>query len=318
MNIYKAVKNNDLDTIKHLLNDGFQTDSIDTITSMTVLQYACVYGKFDIVKYLIETGADTNILSTHNLHSLHYANWNSNLEILKYLIENGADTKLLSKCDKCIFEQTLDHKDIDTLLYLFDLNILSDLETIGVIKYAIETNISISTIKLIINSGININTIYEPFTLLEYSIIYDNIQVMDLLFSYGAIIREKTHFCMNFCKNFLLFKCFINNGADCDYLYQMCINFRDKVDKSLELHGEYDIVNKYIKCGYVMEYLNTIRTFKNKLKQITLVEPLKNYYKYSSELHTLLLIIKTKQQTVLPKDIIQYKIIKHLFSHTCQ
>lgn len=57
-------------------------------SNMTMLMWACDRGNLDIVKYLIELGADPNLQDTDGQSCLHYAVSCEHLEIIKYLVEN--------------------------------------------------------------------------------------------------------------------------------------------------------------------------------------------------------------------------------------
>ena len=62
----------------------------------------------------------------------------------------------------------------------------------------------------------------------------------------------------------------------------------------------------------VVNYINKIINFKQKFKQVTLVDPTKNYEVYNNKLFELLLIYNSKQNVIL-KEIILFKIIPYLF-----
>ena len=68
-------------------------DGGDSLTDNTALCVSSENGHLDIVKYLVENGADINKYSYHlnnedNVTCL--ASENGHLEIVKYLVENGA------------------------------------------------------------------------------------------------------------------------------------------------------------------------------------------------------------------------------------
>jgi uncharacterized protein len=77
---------NSLDIQPELIN-AFSTDGF------TPLGLACFFGHFEIVKYLVERGADVNIPSSNSLQvaPIHSSTAISNYEITDLLINNGAD-----------------------------------------------------------------------------------------------------------------------------------------------------------------------------------------------------------------------------------
>ena len=68
------------------------------------LQLACSYGEYEIVKLLVENGADVNYMETigdaeqtpliHTIDTMYDVNIESQLKIIKYLLNNGADKSI--------------------------------------------------------------------------------------------------------------------------------------------------------------------------------------------------------------------------------
>lgn len=89
-------KEGDLDSIK-LLVEKNKLATIDFInrqerlTKNTALDYAVMEGHLDIVKYLVENGAQTDKQDHLDRISLHYAAMEGHLDIVKYLVESGAN-----------------------------------------------------------------------------------------------------------------------------------------------------------------------------------------------------------------------------------
>jgi ankyrin repeat protein len=54
-------------------------------------------GNLDVVKYLVEKGADVKAANNYGNTPLHLAADNCNLDIVKYLLEKGADVKAANK-----------------------------------------------------------------------------------------------------------------------------------------------------------------------------------------------------------------------------
>jgi len=55
------------------------------------LYYTCRSNQFEIVKWLLECGADPEITQTNGSTSLHVASWYGWPKIVKYLLERGAN-----------------------------------------------------------------------------------------------------------------------------------------------------------------------------------------------------------------------------------
>jgi ankyrin repeat protein len=90
--ICEAIKKNDIDKLKQLVNYGADVNE-KTKNGRTSLHYAAKYStNIDILKYLLLQGAYVNAKDKDNFTPLHYAaQSNSNVVILKYLVSKGAD-----------------------------------------------------------------------------------------------------------------------------------------------------------------------------------------------------------------------------------
>jgi len=135
MNIFEVVREGDLESLKKLFSGGVDVETKD-IYGETSLFYASKYGRFKIVKYLIEEcnanveakdefkytplswasdcgrfkivkyliekcNANVETKDIHGNTPLIMAFWWSHSEIVKFLIENGANyEELLEKLEK--------------------------------------------------------------------------------------------------------------------------------------------------------------------------------------------------------------------------
>ena len=100
----KAVKEGDLETTKQLIEGENELNiSTEKIGSQSPILVATRKGHIDIVKLLIENGADVNAKSSDSLTwsqgwtALISASENGDFNIAKLLIENGADVNASSK-----------------------------------------------------------------------------------------------------------------------------------------------------------------------------------------------------------------------------
>ena len=80
-----AILNNNFDIIKCLVEHGADVNKRDSYPYKTPLMYAAHRGYFDIVKYLVENGADKNMVDSYNITAYNYANSNGQPEIAKFL-----------------------------------------------------------------------------------------------------------------------------------------------------------------------------------------------------------------------------------------
>ena len=77
-----------------LLDAGADVDIADE-DGWTVLMYACGRGwSLDIVRLLLDAGANTNHQNNYGGSALHFASWNGQLEHVRLLLDFGADPNL--------------------------------------------------------------------------------------------------------------------------------------------------------------------------------------------------------------------------------
>ncbi|ORX40351.1 ankyrin [Piromyces finnis] len=85
--LHYACKKGCENIVKYLIDRGANVNATD-MNNWTPLHYACEKGYENIVKYLIDKGADINIQNKDRCTPLHFACDRGNEEIVKYLIEN--------------------------------------------------------------------------------------------------------------------------------------------------------------------------------------------------------------------------------------
>jgi len=90
MELFEAIKQEKIDLVKHLVQNGADVNARNYNDS-TPLVVACSKGYLRIVKYLVQNGADVNARNYHDETPFNLAYNNDNLRIMKYLVENGVD-----------------------------------------------------------------------------------------------------------------------------------------------------------------------------------------------------------------------------------
>jgi len=90
--LIKASENGDIETANTLLNQGADIDEFSI--GHTPLMSAASYGKFDMVKFLLDRGAGINVKSDGGWTALKIASERGYSDIVKLLLDRGADVNV--------------------------------------------------------------------------------------------------------------------------------------------------------------------------------------------------------------------------------
>lgn len=92
-----GVLSGDLNLVKVLIENGANPNLINqTQMGSTPLMMASEYKSLDIAKYLIKNGADINIQDSNGDPAIHWSAYYGNVPFTKLMLENGAKTNLKS------------------------------------------------------------------------------------------------------------------------------------------------------------------------------------------------------------------------------
>src|SRR4051794_609860 len=93
--MHYAADNRELEIVKLLVENGAELNALDA-TKWTPLHYA-IFGQLEMVNYLLKSGADINALTYNKWTPLHYASWCGYLKVVKQLVAGGAHIVILNK-----------------------------------------------------------------------------------------------------------------------------------------------------------------------------------------------------------------------------
>lgn len=214
--LYLAVSNSDIDIVKFLLDNGADIDKCKS----PPLHKAINLGNIEIVKVLIDYGADIEQVYLGN-SPLYLALCKRNTTIIKYLLEKGADpnTLFINYCDSIYHKIPIDIFKI-LIRYKVSLNIQnSHFKT--PIYYAIKcTNYIL--IKLLLENNASLTTPegcnnHYLITAIKHNC---DISILLLLIKYGVPVNEQDdlertslHYCVNSGKHDIL-KLLLDYGAN--------------------------------------------------------------------------------------------------------
>ncbi|CAF3431351.1 unnamed protein product [Rotaria sp. Silwood1] len=109
----------DLEVLNNIVF-GDVNSSRQTFFNVSVLWVATSVNNFDIVKLLVEHGANVNHRTKTNSTPLRGACYNGNVEMARYLIEHGADAHLAKENNDTNLMVSVCHKHLNMVTYLVD------------------------------------------------------------------------------------------------------------------------------------------------------------------------------------------------------
>jgi ankyrin repeat protein len=114
----------DLETVKSYVNENNQKClslvNAKRMDAWTVLHYAAYSGKLDVVKYLVEQGADVDAKTVVGWTVLHDAAYSGTLDIVKYLVEQGANVDAKNNVGWTPLHAAASSGKLDVVKYLVD------------------------------------------------------------------------------------------------------------------------------------------------------------------------------------------------------
>ena len=131
------------DVVKLLIEAGADVNKKDKKNRYTVLMVASSAGHTEVAKLLIEAGANVNAQDKGGNTALLDASWRGETEIVKLLIEGGADVNAMIQVDSV--GRTNKAGDVEILWDITALMIASDLGHTEKVKLLIEAGADVNT-----------------------------------------------------------------------------------------------------------------------------------------------------------------------------
>ncbi|MGL4652687.1 ankyrin repeat domain-containing protein [Cetobacterium sp.] len=186
------VKNNYHKTRKFLQN-GFNPNYVFVKFKFTIpLIFASQNGHIEIVKLLLEYGADTNIQTDTGATALGFASQNGHIEIVKLLLEYGADTNIQTDTGATALGFALQNGHIEIVKLLLEYGAQTNIQANGGVTALIcaSTMRQIETVKLLLEHGANVNIQTNGgVTALGSASQNGHIEIVKLLLEHGANVN---------------------------------------------------------------------------------------------------------------------------------
>ncbi len=108
-----------LEVVKYLVEQGADVNAKDE-DGWTVLHAVDEGGNLEVVKYLVEQGADVNAKGEWGRTALHAVAEGGNLEVLKYLVEQGADVNAKGEWGRTALYSAARRGNLEVVKYLVE------------------------------------------------------------------------------------------------------------------------------------------------------------------------------------------------------
>jgi hypothetical protein len=118
--IVEAAKNGDLQAVKTLLAQDPSMLNVTDEAKYTPLHWACIRAHWDIAEYLIEKGADLNVVGGDGGTQINWAAHHDNVEIIKRMVEKGAKLNIRNKWGMTELHTAIWRGCIHVIEYLLD------------------------------------------------------------------------------------------------------------------------------------------------------------------------------------------------------
>ena len=99
-----------------MLREGMPVD-VSSGNGFTALHYATLFNRTDVIKRLVDEGADVNRQTRYgNETPLHFAARKNNTEAVRLLLDNGADINLENGSYKTPLDEARKESEVERLL----------------------------------------------------------------------------------------------------------------------------------------------------------------------------------------------------------
>lgn len=122
ISLFEAAAAGQFKRVAHLLTEHPNIIDDYTPDGFTALGLACYFGQYDVAKYLIEKGADVNLPSKNgfNVYPIHSAAAGNYTDILRLLIESGAQVNVKQQAGSTPLHAAAQYGNLDMLIILLE------------------------------------------------------------------------------------------------------------------------------------------------------------------------------------------------------
>lgn len=95
LNIFDGAWSGNLSCVKTFIEQGVNIDTIDVRNGASLLSAAASSNNTELIKYIVEKGANVKFANESGETALHYSAWKGNIDAVKILVKNGAEINVV-------------------------------------------------------------------------------------------------------------------------------------------------------------------------------------------------------------------------------
>jgi len=157
--IHELITNDDIEGLKTILTANPEFIELEDENGLSPLNFASFHGKLEIMKYLLNNGADILHGDNENSNPLHNASANGQLEVVKFLITTGIDVNLRDNNFSSALDFASSSGNLEIVKLLLDngININTEDQYGGVPIHSAVYSGNIDVVKLLVEKGADVN-----------------------------------------------------------------------------------------------------------------------------------------------------------------
>ncbi len=154
---YAVLNDYTTEMVKFLLSIGISTYTSSSDEWDTLIEFAAMYGRLDIIKHLLENGYDKKVFLQDN--SLIFAASNDFTDVIRYLIENGKeiDKPFGKRIGYTALREVAQVGNLESARLLCELGANVNIEGEDTPLYSASAEGNFEIVKLLVNNGANVN-----------------------------------------------------------------------------------------------------------------------------------------------------------------
>lgn len=198
-NIADLVEKGELEAVKKMAQKDKNLLKGKNERGRSLIHIAAAKGHLNIVKFLVENGADVNLMEKiHNLRPLHFASRYGHLKVVMFLLEKGADLHAREKDNETALSYAVSSPSLDTVKFLVEKGLkVNDMESkrkVRPIYYAIAWNEgNTEIVEYLLSKGAVVTGIEEGgWNMLHSAVWKGNGKMIDLLVKGGISPNSKS------------------------------------------------------------------------------------------------------------------------------